>query len=888
MTENLLGDDVTSRTPWMIFSQHLQTWYDSPESAQWLKPGQVKIPFWLTPVKYYAGAAWYQRDIIIPPDWAGDVASLFLERTHWRTDVWIDDKAVGHNDSLSAPHEYKLGVLSTGRHRLTIRVDNRMQVNVGANAHSISDHTQSNWNGIVGKIELRLLPEVALTNVKVTPSARTGTVEVSATITAQKKTSASGRLQMVLFEKAGNTPQSPYVPVHFALDQATTVGVTADITLPGKVRPWDEFDPNLYEVRIFGEVDGGMKRTSIPSHVETFGFRDLDTSGTQVTLNGRPIFLRGTLESAIFPLTGYPPTDVGAWRRIMRICREHGLNHLRFHSWCPPEAAFQVADEEGFYLAVECASWTAVGDDPAYDEWMYEESRRIVEAYGNHPSFCMLLQGNEPKGKRSGKVLGEFVNYWKKRDGRHLYSGGAGWPMIPQNEFHITPKARIHPPRIGGKTRINIKPPETYTDYRDFVNATKAPVITHEIGQWCVYPNLEERKKYTGVLRAYNFDIFAKTLADNHMADQAQDFLMASGKLQALCYKEEIESALRTPGLGGFQLLDLHDFPGQGTALVGVLDPFWDSKGYISAEEYRQFAGPVVPLARLAKRVFTNDENLTATIDLANFGRGNLNAANVRWHVSDTDNNLIGRGSFLAGILPVGNTMPVGEIGLDLGTVTTAGKLILEVTVDGTDARNRWDIWVYPTQIDTAAPAGVTIAHKLDQSVLDKLTAGEKVLLLPPPADIVGTTSGPIVAGFSSIFWNTAWFKNEPPETLGILCDPLHPALAKFPTEFHSNWQWWYLIHESSVMLLDGLPGELRPLVQMIDDWHVNRRLGYIFEAKLGDGKLLVCSFQIGDAANPVAKQMLKGLLDYMSSDNFAPAHELTEAHLEKVVRLVR
>ena len=130
----------------------------------------------------------------------------------------------------------------------------------------------------------------------------------------------------------------------------------------------------------------------------------------------------------------------------------------------------------------------------------------------------------------------------------------------------------------GLSSRINAKPPETVSDYTESISKFDVPVISHEIGQWCVYPNFNEMKKYTGVLKPRNFEIFRETLEENQMLDQANDFLVASGKLQTLCYKEDIESALRTPGFGGFQLLDLHDFPGQGTALIGVLDPFWEEK----------------------------------------------------------------------------------------------------------------------------------------------------------------------------------------------------------------------------------------------------------------------------------------------------------------------
>ena len=111
------------------------------------------------------------------------------------------------------------------------------------------------------------------------------------------------------------------------------------------------------------------------------------------------------------------------------------------------------------------------------------------------------------------------------------------------------------------------------------------------------------------------------------------------------------------------------------------------------------------------------------------------------------------------------------------------------------------------------------------------------MLLLIPPDRVQNTESNKVVLGFSSIFWNTAWTHRQAPTTLGILCDPKHPALASFPTEYHSNWQWWYLVSRAGAMILDDLPKELRPTVQVIDDWVTNHRLGLVFEAKMGKGQ---------------------------------------------------
>ncbi|HID20895.1 MAG TPA: glycoside hydrolase, partial [Planctomycetaceae bacterium] len=431
-------------------------------------------------------------------------------------------------------------------------------------------------------------------------------------------------------------------------------------SLGDDLQTWDEFHPALYRLTVHLRAvspEGRIKWHD--QRVVTFGMREISTRGTQFVLNGRPIFLRGTLECCIFPKTGYPPMDRKAWRRVLGIIRQHGLNHVRFHSWCPPEAAFQAADELGVFFHVECASWAnqgaAVGRGRPLDRWLYREADRILKAYGNHPSFLLMAYGNEPAGPgRGADYLGPWVEHYQAKDQRRLYTSAAGWPIIEQSQYHLTPHPRIQHWGAGLKSRINAKPPETLTDYRDFARRHSVPVVSHEIGQWCVYPNFDEIAKYTGVLQAKNFEIFRDFLQANHMGDQARDFLMASGKLQVLCYKEEIESALRTPGFGGFQLLQLHDFPGQGTALVGILDPFFDSKPYVTPDQFRRFCGPIVPLARLPRRVFTEDERLEAAIELYQFGARDLKQAAVRWRLVTATGDVLHQGEFPARDYPAG------------------------------------------------------------------------------------------------------------------------------------------------------------------------------------------------------------------------------------------
>jgi hypothetical protein len=868
------GEDVSVDTEW-TGSIIDDSWFREPRYEPYRQPGNLKVPFWLQPVKHYQGAAWYARTIEIPPDWQGQRITLTLERPHWETRVWLDEREIGRRDSLSTPHAYDLGGVTPGTHRLSIRVDNRMLVNVGPNAHSVSDHTQTNWNGVIGRIELSAGSPVWLEDIQVYPDVARKSARVAARLGNALARAGRARLS-IQAQPVQAAPASIPEPVAVDIDlEAGGALVELDCRLGDQAQLWDEFNPALYTLTAEIDADVAGQRYS-DRRSTTFGLREVHVDGTQLAINGRKIFLRGTLECCIFPLTGYPPTDEAAWRRIIQICQAHGLNHLRFHSWCPPEAAFRAADELGMYYQIECASWAnqgaSIGEGAPLDAWLYQEGERIIAAYGNHPSFIMMAYGNEPAGEIE-TYLGKWVAYWKQRDPRRVHTSGAGWPVLPENDYHNIPAPRIQAWGQGLKSRINDQPPETRTDYSDYVRDLNAPIVSHEIGQWCVYPNFAEIAKYTGVLKAKNFEIFRDQLEAQHMGDQAHDFLIASGKLQTLCYKEDIESALRTPGFAGFQLLDLHDFPGQGTALVGVLDPFWDSKGYVTPEQYRRFCNSTVPLARLAKRYWRASEKLTAEIEIAHYGPEPLADATIEWKLVDGAGAPVSAGALPAATIVSGGAQRLGSIEASLASCAPARKYTLVVSVAGTPFENDWDVWVFADRLDAAAHGDIAIADRLDDAVLAQLEQGGKVLLLPRAEQVRSESQ----IGFSSIFWNTAWTRNQAPHTLGILCDPRHPAFAEFPTESHSNWQWWELIHGSAAMPLDRLPADLRPLVQPIDTWFENRRLGLLFEARVGQGKLLVCSIDLrSDLENRlVARQMRHSLLRYMHSEQFEPQHML-------------
>lgn len=874
LQEQGMGNDVSMTTQWTGGRKVSGTAEESPVYEKYKTEGNVKVPSWLNPVKHYVGVAWYQREVEIPPFGANLEHVLELERTHWETTAYLDGKKLGTCNSLSAPHRYDLSGLTAGKHLLTVRVDNRVKIPVGNDAHSVSDHTQSNWNGIIGQMEIISQPTSVMEDVQIYPQVKEKSILVR--ISGKKAPGVKKSKLTLQVENKNNSLVGEPLEV-----ETQGLGETFQIekTLPmgNSSVLWSEHTPHLYRFRATF-VNDEEKQDKVIS----FGMREIKAKGTRFYVNDRPIFLRGTLESCIFPLTGYPSMDASYWEKIYKTCKAHGLNHVRFHSWCPPKVAFEVADKMGIYLQAECAAWGSIGDGGTQDQWIREEGDRILKEYGNHPSFCLMTYGNEPSGQNHVKYLADLVADWKARDVRRVYTGAAGWPYLEKADYWNAPDPRIQGWGQGLRSIINAEPGRFDYDFAKIIKPNM-PTVSHEIGQWCVYPNYKEIGKYKGVLKAKNLELFQEVLESRGMKDLAGSFLYASGRLQTLCYKADIEAALRTPGFAGFQLLDLHDFPGQGTALVGVLDPFWESKGYVTPEEYRTFCNDTVPLARFPKMVWTNDQVLEVPLEIAHFGKEEKKGAVIDWKIMTENNVVLAKGNFICD-LTFANGIPVGNIKYPLEAVTSPSHLKLAVSVRDSNYRNQWSFWVYPAE-KSAVSKMPYVAKAFDNTVREKLEKGENVLLALPNGTVAPEKGGKIAVGFSSIFWNTAWTNKQAPHVLGVYCSAKHPALASFPNQGYSDYQWWDIVTYSNAMILDDFPADLRPIVHLIDDWFTNRKLGILFEAKVGKGKLMVSSvdFEKDIEKRPATQQFKQSILEYMASDNFSPKEKVAPELIEKL-----
>ena len=768
----------------------------------------------LTRLYAYKGAARYSRTINIPKDWKKKPVELFLERTR-PTWVYVDGELVDSCNFISTPQRYLLPKkVKPGKHLLEIVVDNGRGVpeQVYGSSHAYTEDTQTNWNGIIGRIELQLASSV----------------------------------------------ESKYAE-----------------TLTGAIPSRSVASPSALQMPDFA--------------------KDFHIKGAHFYANGHRIFLRGKHDAAVWPLTGYVEMSVEGWMKYLGTCKEYGINHVRFHSWCPPEAAFVAADSLGIYLQPELPFWGSFDKkDERLMAFLHQEGENILREYGHHPSFRMMALGNELWGDID--KMKEFVDDFRKIAPDKYYTFGSnyylGYQGIKEGMDYFTTC------RIGGEgwgkynthTRgsfsfadaydggmINHFHPNSTMNFDEACDKAGIPIISHETGQFQTYPDYREMKKYTGVLHPYNFEVFRRRLAAAGMLSQADDFHKASGLWSVKLYKADIEMDLRTRNMAGFQLLDIQDYPGQGSAFVGILDAFMESKGITTPEEWRQWCSPVVPLLEVEKFCFEDGEKIQAKVKVANYGGSSLYGKKLKWKIGDAE-GVMNIFTYDEGLVDVG----VLDEAISVDEPT---KLLFTLNIEGTEARNSYELWIYPKK--ALEKKGVIIAKDLNQEVVKVLEKGGKVLWMPTDNATPYTVGGL----FQTDYWNYRMFKTicennkkkVSPGTLGILTNPEHPIFKGFPTEMHTNWQWFPVIKESHPLVLDNFAKDYRPIVQVIDNIERNHKLGLVMEWKVGAGKLLVCMSDLEKAAQyPEGKAFYQSVIDYMRSADFNPFSEITVDELKK------
>ncbi|WP_346237044.1 glycoside hydrolase family 2 TIM barrel-domain containing protein [Niabella insulamsoli] len=839
----------------------------------------------LTRAYKHIGPAWYQRQIHIPSSWKQKNITLFLERVLWESKVFIDGKERSTLSPLYVPHQHSLGVLKPGAHTLTICINNDLIHNIGDKGHGYTEYTQSIWNGIVGRIELR--PESAhhIQNVKTYPDAAQRSVGLKISL------NPNASLQPLIIDAALTeaATNKTVKQQRFSIRQPKHEIELSLNDLP-PVKTWDEFDPHLYNISI--TLKHGKKTTNWSGQV---GFRKLSTTPHKIVINDKKTFIRGNLDCVHFPLTGYPSCNVEDWITIFKKYKSYGLNTVRFHSWTPPEAAFIAADQLGIYIQTEIIWldwWMAgerkerpemntkgfpqgLGKNPNADAFVQAEMKRVIDTYGNHPSFAFFCIGNE-LGNSDFDVMQQWISKMKSADPRRLYAVSTARKIMPVDDYMVTHNI----PNVGRTYGYSLNK----TDAGLEANYSKAqiPIIAHEVGQAPVYPEWKEIDKYKGVLKARNLEGFKAVAIQNGIVDKDEDFHKATGALQQLLYKNLIENITLAPSSAGFQMLSMTDYQGQGEALIGWLDCFWDDKGTTPPGVFKSYSNAVVPLIRTSSFTYTLDDTLKLNMELANYSQSDLHQK-LQWEITDLSGKPIDKGMAGKDLFPQGALTTADSLALPLANFPrVAGEYKFRLFLEDNSYSNDWSFFVFPpARALSINTDGIYISKEWDTVTDSILNAGGKVLLL---ADKLGTKESSAPVSFTPLFWSASFFPGQSNETLGSFINHKSEIFRHFPTDYFTNWQWFKLTAGAKYFKLSDMPKRFQPLVQPVSDFHYNEKLGSIFETKVGKGKLLICGYALQQKDNAYATQLLYSMIAYMKSDAFNPQDALPIATLKKVL----
>lgn len=810
-------------------------------------PNPAKETGCLTDAYRFEGAAWFMRTFTAG-DWTGEQTMLTLERTRKST-VYLDGRPIGHQESLCTPHRYFLPPVHAGEHTLVIRVDNTDYPTRGG--HLTSPDTQSNWNGITGEISLTVA-HTLLTDLTVCPDLRRGCLRVHGHIIGAPDGVAGivlpGQMEHLLPYRRG------------VLD--------GECPLKGNEAFWDEAHPEIHTISI--DLDGDVYET-------TFGLRDVRTIGRRLLINGRETFLRGKVDNLLYPKTGYTPTDVASWMTILGIAKEYGINHYRYHTACPPDAAFTAADLLGVYMAPELPFWGTVAEEgeEGYDErerdFLFQEGFRILREYGHHPSFLWLSLGNELWGSKD--VLNRMMRAYREADDTKLYSSGANnYQFVPDvlDEENVFVGVRLGRERLirgsyamcdAPQGIVQMTAPESASNYDASivpetlgqsgeagkvqiqygtgvkeVDAQSAdalipdvPVISHEVGQYVFYPDFSEIPHYTGPLKPRNIEAMRENLERAGLYGEHEAFFRQTGHLAVDCYKREIETLLRSREVSGFQLLDLQDYTGQGTALVGVLNAMMENKGLISAEEWREFCAGTVVLGEFASFTGMMGEDIRFDVQISECDPEKQHTC-IRCTLMDGEREL-----YACDVTPgarqgrltdaVSVTFPA-ECYRDAMQERITGLTVVLTLADGT--RNHYPIWLIP-------PVDIRITREgieKDGRMVAFVSAEEKA---DGAAIVVPSAEGQLPAEYCTDFWCYPMFRSisesmgkpVPVGTMGLSIDTASPLLKRFAQEDYTTPAWYAILQTAHVK---RLPADIRPAVQMIDNTERCARLGILYQ----------------------------------------------------------
>jgi len=845
----------------------------------------------LTRLHTYEGKVKYIRTIHIPLI-KNKRAFLKIERTR-ELRLYINGEEINsfEEGTLSTPYLFEVTRYIGQQVDIECIVDNeytkwpRTSI-IGSSA--ATDESQTNWNGILG--EFAILEESLTFIHRLRAYSQQDRIDVHVEMVGVERKMEMESVHFTLYCKAfvEEKVEVYSTDTHdcFYDEQRKFFSfVIKGIELKKDCKRWEEGEGNLYELTMRIQ-DMDIEKT-IQFGIRSFGVnRDLC-----LAINDRKIFLRGETNCCFFPEEGHPPISVKQWREVLAVYESYGVNCMRFHSWCPPKAAFVAADEMGMLMQPELSQWNFKDafDDEKSQLYYRKELYSLLQNLANHPSFVMLTFGNELQATKKGEVFADkLLEEAKKYDSTRLYANSSNYyygekGLDEKSDFYTGMSfydeilRATSSPMIG---HLNNKYPSSNHSYDEVVKKIQEqgkPVFGFEVGQYEILPDFLEIPEFQGVTRAVNLECVQQKVEEADMLEAWEAYVNATGELALLSYKEEVEAAIRTRGMSGLFLLGLQDFLGQGTALVGMINSHLKSKPYAFAkpERFRAFFHDKLPLLLLPKYIYESGEELVASFQFANFSKHEVHAV-AGWRLWENQKELNSY-EYARKLFENGEITNIEDVKIKLLEVEEAKRLDIEIYVEG--YWNRYPLWIYPKQ-SVIIRDEQRVATKVTEELINYVESGGRVFLEPEvqkeklPQSIGGQ--------FTTNFWSVKTFP-EQEGGMGMLIDVQSKALEKFPTEVHSNYQWWVMSKGRPMIL----PKRIQPIVKVLDNINRFSHMGLLFEVQLGEGMLLISSMGLlNHQEYPECRALLNSFVEYLDGDGVLPNQSISKEELFQIIPL--
>lgn len=828
----------------------------------------------------FSGEATYEKKIQVPESWLNKDIQLLMERTK-PSSIKIDGKKIGSNSRISSPQRYNLSnSLTPGIHQIEIIVNNADSLPpiVSRSSHAASESTQTNWNGILGNFMLIAREKFHIESVTLDDNIKKNGFE--ATVIFSEHSPSTFTLVITIDDKN---------KFEFRIPKGINE-YRCFIPLPENISQWSAFHPDIFDIS-FQLVNDSQTITD--NFTLQTGLREFKTDNNRLTVNDYSVFLRGNVNAAVFPITAYAPMDEESWLEYFNTLKDYGFNHVRFHSWTPPEAAFSAADKTGIFIQTELPLWGEFDKEMNFtNNFMHEELLGIMEEYKNHPSFVMFSVGNELWGDIN--FMGNYIKEARELNPRILATHGSNVYLgmngeLEGDDFLVAAKTsdKISDSIRGSVSyadsstggHFNSTYPDSQSNFNLATDNINIPIIAHEVGQYQTYPNYEDINFYTGSLKPDNLKEFQNRAANAGTLNKAKKFSQSSGEWAAKLYKAEMEMSQRSEGLAGYQLFGLQDYPGQGTSLVGILNSLMQSKGFISTEDWKESCNDLMILAEFPKFTFYEGENIEIPIFIINYTENPDTIKNLFWQTDFQSGHIVP--------LPGLERIETGVIELNIPEINQPQKMQLKLTGNNGEFNNKYDFWIYPKHSNEIK--NVTVTNNLEET-LQILKKGGRVIFCP---DSLLTKDATVKSLFTPDFWNYRMYRTicdemnitPSPGTLGLLINEDHRALSKFPTDAHSDWQWFPIVKNSYPLIIDRLPKNFNPIIEVIDNVERNFRIALLLECNVGKGKLMILPANIDELVQyPEGKWFIQSLKEYMGSKECKPKITLSS---EQVINLV-